>query len=1261
MIKRWLIFPPIFLLLSVVVLHVLLQGGLFSKQITALLLPSLSRVIDREVTISRATISLLPPSLIIHNLRVEGRGRQNTRLFLQIKRIDIFPSLKTALVLRPAIRKIRIEAPSAHLFFSSLHETETTIQPVSSLLPVKSEKEPFALLRTVVEVVDGRMQVEDQETGNLIETTGIAARISPDVSMNRYRSSLDVKDITVFSPPSSRRKGSLSGIVFFSPHDVTIDRLLIKTRASFLRLSGDISHFEEPRVRLLFTSTVALYEWQEILPWKRALGGTATVSGEIVGSEDGVDSEGVITVRHFSIDGHEWGDLSSPFSFHQNRLFFPDLAAHLFRGEASGQAEISFPGGPPVYSLSLTFSHIMTDGLSYLFPGGSPIAEKALSGRLEISGERFHLKNVNLHATTSSSSIHLEGGEGPSGHTVLSLLIQNQDIREITAIFGPSSLEGRLHIEATATLHHGGDISSAIVKGKVAVEDMRWRGRPLGSFTSDLFYTGNRLEFSHALLSSRSSLYKARGFISFPLSADPSLSITAEVRKGDPNNVIALFYRELPISASADGIITIKGLLHNLTTSYDLRVTKGSVYGVEFERGHITMILTRDRIGFKKVILRSENGTIQGEGEILFSHRFTADLTASRFPLHNINFFKAQVPSFSGIFSGTLRGGGDFQDPQVTARVVVHQATIDRSHYGESVWTGEIKHAVMRLRGSSRPGGHLSFSGGGEIGLQRGAPFKATLAFHDLPVTPFLQHFFPASPSEFSSQTTGTVIISGKIGDLKSLSVKGRFPAMSLNLAGYQITNEGDLQIEVRGTTFYFPSFRLKGDQTFLTLSGSFITKEEYNLFLSGEAGLGLFRLVSPDVDYGKGVLYLAVKVSGHWTNPKIRGGLTVQNGVVRSKTFEQPLTITSFSLFFDEQQILLESLEGSVGQGVVKIKGRVDTRGFSLNRYSLLTEITQMPFHLKEGLSAIIDGSLLLQGTQDLKTLKGELVLQKASYEKRVELKKWLLELSRLRQRVEKKEKIPFIGEMLLNVHLVGNKNIWFNNNLGRIPLEVDLFLKGTVNSPVILGRIQAKSGSLFFRRNDFTVLSGSLDFFDPEKTVPFLDFKAKTAVRKYNVFERTSQSYEIVVGLSGTGEKFDLSLSSDPPLSETDILGLLTVGKTAEEISQSSKEVGAAEATSLLVEEIVGEQIKELTGVNRFQVDPYYSSTRATSGPRLTVEKRVLNDRLSIIYSYVIDPSEDQLIKLEYSFTRNVSLVGEKDELGRVGGEIKFRFEFK
>jgi autotransporter translocation and assembly factor TamB len=145
---------------------------------------------------------------------------------------------------------------------------------------------------------------------------------------------------------------------------------------------------------------------------------------------------------------------------------------------------------------------------------------------------------------------------------------------------------------------------------------------------------------------------------------------------------------------------------------------------------------------------------------------------------------------------------------------------------------------------------------------------------------------------------------------------------------------------------------------------------------------------------------------------------------------------------------------------------------------------------------------------------------------------------------------------------------------------------------------------------------------------------------------------------------EQFDLTLTSDPPLDEVEILALLTVGEFGESLSGLEGGIGAAEATSFLTgkfQDVVEERLKNITGFSRFQIDPYVSKTTGTVAPRITVSKRLMSDRLFVTYSTAVGTTEEQELKLEYLLSTHISLLGARDELGTLGGDVKFRFEFK
>ncbi|MEK7306752.1 MAG: translocation/assembly module TamB domain-containing protein, partial [Nitrospirota bacterium] len=461
--------------------------------------------------------------------------------------------------------------------------------------------------------------------------------------------------------------------------------------------------------------------------------------------------------------------------------------------------------------------------------------------------------------------------------------------------------------------------------------------------------------------------------------------------------------------------------------------------------------------------------------------------------------------------------------------------------------------------------------------------------------------------------------------------------------------NDKKISIEIKGEEVRIVSLSFRGEGTSINIKGGLIARNELNIFVEGEADLSLLRLFTRDIALSKGRAVFALTVSDKLGDPKIRGDLKVMGGIVRTNiVLTQSINITQMNLLFNERQILLEKFEGLVGSGNIHGSGKIDIKNMSVAGIEMILEFKEVRHALISDFNSMIDGTLIFQANNKSRRLTGEIDIKKGKYEKRIDMTRWLIEARKITsaQRPAKAS-----NDVSLNIHFYGKDGIWINNNIAKIPLELDLYLKGSVNRPVLLGRIDANDGSVFFRGNEFKVKSGTVDFLDPKATKPQFDFKINTKVR----------TYKIDTSLTGTLDRFDLQLSSNPPLSETDILVLLTVGRTSTELTQTQKNVGQEAAASLLVEELVQEKVQGITGVDRFQVDPYYSGVKSSSGPRFTVGKKLLDDRMYVTYASTLDPSVEELIQIEYRLAGNISLIGTRDEKGLLGGDIRFRFEFK
>jgi translocation and assembly module TamB len=304
---------------------------------------------------------------------------------------------------------------------------------------------------------------------------------------------------------------------------------------------------------------------------------------------------------------------------------------------------------------------------------------------------------------------------------------------------------------------------------------------------------------------------------------------------------------------------------------------------------------------------------------------------------------------------------------------------------------------------------------------------------------------------------------------------------------------------------------------------------------------------------------------------------------------------------------------------------------------------------------SSTVDADLNLEGVGNSRSISGDVTVRKARYAERIDWKSWLVKLQRKKPEAAATAKGPApLGDTSLNVHVTAQETIRIDNNVAKVPVSADLYLRGTLDSPSVVGRLESNGGVVYFRNNEFKLVNGVAEFVDPRRINPMVDLQAETKVKEYL----------ISLSLSGTVDKIKVALSSDPPLEDEDIISLLTLGRTSEGLKGHEAVVTTGEATSFVtgqIQDAVESRLRKITGFDRFQIDPYMTSSGSSSGPRLTVGKSLFSDKLYLTYSSNLGTSEDQFVRLEYIFNKNFSAVAERDELGHYGADLKFRFEFK
>lgn len=1277
---------PLIILLFIISINLILHSNLLSETIHPIIASQLEKIFGEGVTIGKVSLNLLPTYIEIKDFSLKGAA--NNR-FLSVKKARIYFSPLSLITEVFLIRKISLSEPAIEILdYRKEDRIKDLIRPKST--DSGGSRNRLIVIRRI-DIKDGGGRIKAKDNRMEAHVMGLNAEIEPDLTMQNYLISITIKEVALNISGISRRLAQVEGKAALHPDNLEIKKFEVGSGNLLFSLMGTISGFEKPRFNLEARSATGLDGIDRLYQPLEGIGGRLEIIGEIKGKYPDVAWKGQLYLKELSFKSLRLGELNSDISLSKDQIILSNASADMFGGHLAGGAtgSISLVEGLR-YRLQLNFEEIKMEEVKILLPEEFPVLGKIISGKVSFGGIGLNKKSLDgegeirihgkpdtpkdkinsswkeilvslpdeidltfkvmdgdidirtLRISSAGSKMEMNGSVYRSGDIELSVRLSIRDVKDILEGSGFADIAGGLELAGKLS----GNMTSPLFHGEIKMKDAVLEGVRIDRFSSGIDLTDKDLSFLNAMVKTGVSSYKFQGRIAWKDDTkNPHIDLRVRIINGSPSEIARIFHKEIQINTPVTGKMSIKGDIKELNLLAILSIKRGEIFGQSIDSGKADLAINNSGVTISNIILAREKSIFKGTGWIGFNGGFKSTIKSNNLELQDLDMITSRIPNLKGKVSFELSGNGTFSKPILLGGISVNKLSYSGYDIGDAridVWT-----ATNSLDIKAYVSDRLTASG--KIGLKDSLPITADIKLTEMPVGIFLDLFHPDLPSKVSITTSGKVSINGNLTDPKSIHADIRLPNLTMDISGYQMRNENDISVELKGEEIKVVSLMFRGDDTSLTIKGGLKTQNNLDIFIEGEADLGLLKLFTRDISLSKGKTVFALTISDKWRDPKIRGNLKVLSGIVRSEIVStQSINITAMNLLFNEHQILIEKFEGLAGNGNMHGSGKIDIKNMSVSSVEIILEFKDVRHALISDFHSVIDGTLIFQANNRLRRLTGDINIKKGKYEKRVDINRWLIEVRKITS-AQRPAKVS--NDISLNIHFYGKDNIWINNNITKVPLELDLYLKGSVNRPVLLGRIEANDGSVFFRGNEFKVISGTVDFLDLNATKPQFDIKINTKVR----------TYKIDTNLAGTLDRFDLRLSSNPPLSETDILALLTVGRTSAEFTQTQKDIGKEAAASLLVEEFIEEKVQDLTGIDRFQVDPYYSGVKSSSGPRFTVGKKLLDDRMYVIYASTLDPSVEELIQIEYKLAKNISLIGSRDEKGLLGGDIRFRFEFK
>jgi hypothetical protein len=936
------------------------------------------------------------------------------------------------------------------------------------------------------------------------------------------------------------------------------------------------------------------------------------------------------------MDFENTADATTILTWHEDQDLRVDCDARLH-----GLAQATTSGRSTLLEGSVRFTYFET-GEAFISSAdlSSPYTAVQVSGG---EGAAFH---VQLSTNRISEPFHLIAGFSPP---VADLLARQPDLLETAGAF---DFKGDVRIKSSSDIEY---------RGSISIRNGRWRSFKVEALSTTAIFSSPRLQLQSLLL--QSGPQNVKGDLELGLNDQGDLSSLGF--HGSIHQVSLASLKDFGADTSGiGGILSGSGSVIYRQGSWEgegrFSLERGTYGGESFDSLRAELRLNGGQLHILQAEARRGTAQAAAEGQVdLGTQQLAIAAHLHGLSLEEIPALQQKHLPIHGLLSASCTLAGTLRNPALAGDFQLD--SVQYEHWDIGHGKGRVRFRDQTLEGSA--GVQSSF---GSLTVQAtlstgaGYPGKVALEFENLDVQKIVPAKAPSYLKELSTALRGKIDIEGKFEDLPSLRIHGEVDGAHFKIHDYEMHNTGAIQFTVLNRDLRIESVRFVGEGTSLLLSGTVPLDDspQLDLNLNGSLNLRLLEGIEKGI-HASGAVALNIRASGSKQNPQVIGRASLQDA--RLDYPDLPFRFSSLQgdMVFSRNLVRLENVRAAVASGTLQLSGVIEHQNAVLRSLNLALSIRNARLPYPKDFRSVASANLVLSGTRDAQILSGEVDVARMEYVRSFNLLEQLA--SRSATQPGPLTTAPYLLGLRLNVEIHSDNGLYIDNELARLRGSLRLTLRGTPAYPSLTGRVEAsEGGAIFFRGNRFEILRAVANFVDRNRINPILEIRAEAEVK----------TYRVTLDVNGDLDHLNLNLTSDPAMSTVDILSLLTTGKadttamglpvtTPNVTSHYESEMTGMSAASVLSENltgVIGKRVQRLFGLESFRVDPFLAGTTNDPTARLTISERLSKD-LVVTFSRNLTTSAEQIVVIEYSLSKNVSVVATRDEFGSYGLDFRFR----
>jgi translocation and assembly module TamB len=802
--------------------------------------------------------------------------------------------------------------------------------------------------------------------------------------------------------------------------------------------------------------------------------------------------------------------------------------------------------------------------------------------------------------------------------------------------------EGRGKLAGSTT----GTSKWATINMNIDGKDFWLEDYPLGALTTRMNYKAGHLLFDQA--QGQFGVSRYNGAVDLNLK-DDRIRLDLQIPFADLKDIQAAFSRkvQLPFTTQGTGTgnVHAEGPFAFRLMSYQMHSSfyRGEVANESFDEFVFNVKSTDGNVQSERIHLTKSSGVAELKGKINPQGEIDAVVVGRGLRLEQSENVVNLGFDLQGLADITMLIRGQLPKPRIELNGRLSRVVLADHPTDDSVF--KLNFLSDRLEGSGQFLGSTILSDF-VFPYDDHAPFSLNVKTRKWDFTTLFSLVSKSARQlDFATSLTSEIALKAEKGGFWKSTGKVQVDEFMLRKGGKQMANNKPMLITMNDGVMNSNNFGIASGESYLKLDLVDTTREKVNASVNGKMDLALLGLFTPFISDLRGNMAVSMDFKGTAMKPVMSGSAYVERGYVKFADFTHPFSNIRADVLFNDNQILVNTLNADLGGGRLDGEGKIIFNG-ATRPIDIKGTFDKVKMNVPEGYHTRGSGKVAIRGDNFPYTMQidyaitgGDILAEftPGDSEASVKASAYLPKFSSQ----EVFHPFTFAADVEIK------KPITVNNSLIQAQINGHVKAEGTPDRLNLNGTLTPVAGGrVFFKDAPFDITSGYVEYEDmppenPKIYVTATTHQTETVTDEQN--RSTNQQYDISLLAQGRAQNPQFTLTSQPALSQREIVSLLALGVTSGGADRSSGtsagNTGSAIGAALL-QKAGGRKLKDTFGVE-MKVSSSRPVANDSSKPMVTLSKQI-TPKFGVSASSTLTAIPANEVKAEYKLKKNISAIG-------------------